>query len=82
MKTITLSPALKEIISRDVGMPFAEIKKSSAAEIDRHIEKKSGKKIRIGFGYNVCGRGSVYVSLKRFIGLDKKGNITYDYKQM
>ena len=82
MNTITLNPALKKIISRDVGMPFDEIKRRTAGEIDEHIERKSGRKIRIGFNYTVCGRGSVYMALKRFIGFDKKGNITCDYEQM
>ncbi len=82
MKTITLNPALQESIALDVGLSFPEIEKRSATEIDKHIEKKIGKKLRIGLNYDVCSRGSVYMAMKRFIGLDKNGEITYDYEKM
>lgn len=83
MSSIVLNPLLKNAISKEVGLPFSEITSRSATEIDKHIEAKTGRKLKLGFGFgDVCGRGSVYISAMRFIGLDKNGNITYDYEKM
>ncbi|MBO5254870.1 MAG: hypothetical protein J6K91_05970 [Opitutales bacterium] len=83
MNMLTLNPELKDVISRDVKLPFSKVEEMSAEEIDSHIEKTVGKKLRLGFDIgNICSRGSVYISAKRFIGLDKSGNITYDYEKM
>lgn len=83
MNTLTLNPDLKKVISKDVKLPFSKIEEMSACEIDQHIEKNIGKKLHLGLNFgDVCGRGSVYISAMRFIGLDNKGNITYDHEGM
>lgn len=48
METITLDLNLRKTVLHDVGMPFNEIKKF----------------FRIGFDYNICGRGYVYMPMK------------------
>lgn len=61
----------EEYISKSVGLPYEEIVNMSDEDLDAHIEKKIGKKLKpscdiLGF----FGRGSVYLYLKRLIKME------------
>lgn len=68
MKQFKLSEQTKKSIEKTTGLNYETIVNSDVAEIDRKIEKKTGKKLR--FSTHVGGlqpRGSVYLMLNRFI---------------
>lgn len=61
-----------QFIHKDTGLDVKTMQSMSCSEIDRHIEEKNGKKLKISEADNrLLSRGSVYVYLKRFIGLNK-----------
>ena len=55
-----LKPLTERNIQKRVGMDVDRIRKSSAEEVDRHIERKIGKKLEVAppRGELLIGRGS------------------------
>ena len=64
-----LSEETKELIARRIGLSVDQMTAMSADEIDRHIEKKIGKKLKLdNSNWSITGsHDSVYLSLGRLL---------------
>lgn len=72
----TLSDESKETIKKYTGMSADDISKMDTEKVDRNIEEKIGKKLKLGeeIDSRLIGRGSVYIFLHRILGLDFVNN--------
>lgn len=74
---IQLNDESKQSIEHSTGLTFSELERMSAEEIDTAIEKKIKKRLTWNLRRNdtrLPFRGSVYLTMKRFItfNADKK----------
>jgi len=64
-----LSDETKELIARRIGLSVDQMIAMSADEIDKHIEKKIGKKLKLdNANWSIAGsHDSIYLSLGRLL---------------
>lgn len=68
-----LKQKIKKDIRNKVGLTVDEISSMSSEQINKHIEKRLRKKIPMAYpDYRIEARGSVYISLKRFLSRAKR----------
>lgn len=72
-----LNKKTKQAIERSTGLSFEQIISMDAEEVDAHIERKIGKKLKASYrkGSSLVNRGSVYMFLERLVSrrtIDKK----------
>lgn len=60
-------------IEKTTGLSVSSISKMSSEEVNAHIEKKIGKKLRMSSPKDkrLIGRGSVYITLGRLLSSKK-----------
>lgn len=71
-----LNDKTKASINRTLGMDYNTLISLDVEEIDRHIEKRTGKKLSLSSSFgNLVNRGSLYIYFNRFFteeGIEKK----------
>lgn len=68
-----LNSKTKEAITKTTGIPAVSINEMSSEDLDSSISKKTGRGFKLDTSKNtrfVAGRGSVYLALARFIGIN------------
>ena len=72
--TYTLNDKSKVRIEEKVGVSFDEIISSNAMDLDKHVERKIGKKLSHSpiSDNRLIGRGSPFLYLGRFITFNTK----------
>lgn len=74
MQKIQLTEATKKHLSEKLGIPFEDIVKKSASEIDDLITAKTGRKLKPQFQKvpYLINRGSVFLFLGRIFSINIK----------
>lgn len=71
---MTLNQLSKKSIEKQTGLSWYQIVNMDAEELDAAIEKKIGKRLSFPkrMDSRLSGRGSVYLTLNRFLRFDHK----------
>lgn len=67
---LRLSEKSKEMVRRSVGVSFEDLQKMDVEVLEKAIEKKIKKPLRLDFSgkvFPIFGRGSIYLALRRFL---------------
>lgn len=67
MNDFELDEQMKSYLSHKMGMPFEQLVETDAEDIDSHIEKRSGIRMRLANAIGgMISRGSLYIFFHRF----------------
>lgn len=70
----TLNQTSRRSIEKQTGLTWSQIVMMESGDLDRAIERKIKKQLSFSkkLDLHLSGRGSVYLSLKRFFDFNKK----------